>query len=100
MIWGYWGHPESLPDLSQHSTVLGFNEPNHHSQANMQPEQAATAWMDLQAAYPDQVLVSPCASDPNTTIWFEQFFTACEQLGAELSILIERILVCWSRLSD
>ena len=51
MIWGYWG--QEFPDLG-YDTVLGFNEPNHVDQANMDPEVAAYAWLRLQEAYPDK----------------------------------------------
>jgi len=84
MIWGYWG--QELPGLDQ-DTVLGFNEPNHHNQANLDPEKAAYAWLELQAAYPDKVLVSPSASPPNTEEWFDQFFEVCDVIGCRVDYL-------------
>ena len=68
MIWGYGNHP--FPEID-FDTVLGFNEPNHHNQANIDPDEAAYAWLEMQAAYPDKILVSPSASPPNTEEWFE-----------------------------
>ena len=70
MIWGYWG--QQFPNL-EFVTVLGFNEPNHQDQANLDPEDAAYAWLELQAAYPEKILVSPSASPPNTEAWFYKF---------------------------
>ena len=46
MIWGYWG--QQFPALPGHDTVLGFNEPNHPGQADLDPETAAWAWLELQ----------------------------------------------------
>ena len=37
-------------------TILGFNEPNHADQSNLDPETAAYSWLELQQAYPDKVL--------------------------------------------
>ena len=84
MIWGYWG--QQFPEL-EYDTVLGFNEPNHHNQANLEPEEAAYAWIEFQAAYPDKVLVSPCASPPNTEEWFDKFFEVCDLIGCRVDYL-------------
>ena len=46
MIWGYWG--QQFPALPGYDTVLGFNEPNHSGQADLDPETAAWAWLELQ----------------------------------------------------
>ena len=72
MIWGWYG--QELPALPDYDTVLGFNEPNHATQANLSPQEAALGWMELQAAYPDKTLVSPSASPPNTEEWFDEVF--------------------------
>jgi len=71
--------------------LLGFNEPNFVSQANMTPSQAAAAWPQLQAIA-DQYglkLVSPavnycgnCVSENGITYtnpfkWLDDFFAAC-----------------------
>ena len=84
MIWGYYGG--GFPEL-EFDTVLGFNEPNHHNQANLEPEEAAYAWLEMQAAYPDKILVSPSASPPNTEEWFDAFFEVCEVLGCRVDYL-------------
>jgi hypothetical protein len=47
MIWGRSGLNDSLPAGAKY--VLGFNEPNFTSQANMTPAQAAAAWPTVQA---------------------------------------------------
>ena len=54
MIWGYWG--QQFPALDQYDTILGFNEPNHVDQSNLDPETAAYAWLELQLAYPGKIL--------------------------------------------
>ena len=40
-------------------TILGFNEPNHADQSNLDPETAAYNWLELQQAYPDKVTLIP-----------------------------------------
>ena len=85
MIWGYWG--QDFPPLPDYDTVLGFNEPNHEDQSNLDPETAAYAWMELQAAYPDKILVSPSASPPNAEQWFDQFFEICNAIGCRVDYL-------------
>jgi hypothetical protein len=71
--------------------ILGFNEPNFKSQANMTPTQAAAAWPQLQAIADEYglKLVSPavnycgdCVSENGTVYsnpfkWLDDFFTAC-----------------------
>lgn len=84
MIWGYGNNP--FPEL-EFDTVLGFNEPNHQHQSNMDPEEAAYAWLELQAAYPDKILVSPSASPPNTEEWFDTFFEVCDVIGCRVDFL-------------
>jgi len=85
MIWGYWG--QDFPALPDYDTVLGFNEPNHADQSNLSPEAAAYAWMELQAAYPDKILVSPSASPPNAEQWFDEFFDICNSIGCRIDYL-------------
>ena len=62
----------------QADTILGFNEPNHLSQDNMNPEETALEWVAIQVSasfdptpgtniffeerFPDKTLVSPSAA--------------------------------------
>ena len=61
MVWGYneedrpWHDDITDPVSDQYEVVLGFNEPNHEDQANIPPEVAANAWLELQNLYPDRV---------------------------------------------
>ena len=88
MIWGWWGqklNSSSIP--SDATTILGFNEPNHKSQSNLQPSQAVAGWKVIQATFPDKILVSPAAAPcggsdciPNygqPIAWFDEFFKLC-----------------------
>ena len=84
MIWGYWG--QQFPAL-EYDTVLGFNEPNHSDQSDLDPESAAYAWLELQESYPDKTLVSPSASPPNTEEWFSEFFEICQNIGCRIDYL-------------
>ena len=61
MIMGY--HEEDKPwhdDINdivddKYDTILGFNEPNRADHADLSPEEAAAAWIELQTLYPDKV---------------------------------------------
>lgn len=68
--------------------LLGFNEPNFRSQANLTPAQAASMWPNLEKIAADKglMLVSPAVnwcgdcvtgvtSDP--VDWLDKFFAAC-----------------------
>ncbi len=66
--------------------LLGFNEPNFGSQANLTPAQAAAIWPQVEqfAAQHDLAIVSPavnyCGSPCNVQNpfdWLDQFFAAC-----------------------
>jgi hypothetical protein len=75
-----------IPDTARY--LLGFNEPNFKSQANITPDQAAAMWPVLEKIAADKGLeiVSPAVnwcgdcvegvtSDP--TDWLDKFFAAC-----------------------
>ena len=56
MIWGYhednpWHDDESDPVAAKYHTILGFNEPNHADQSDIDPETAAAAWIEIQEMY-------------------------------------------------
>ena len=36
------------PTMNVNTLCIGYNEPNQKEQANLTPEEAAHAWMDLQ----------------------------------------------------
>ena len=61
MVWGYieddrpWHDDINDPVAEQYEIVLGFNEPNHENQADIPPEVAASAWIEMQNMYPDKV---------------------------------------------
>ena len=93
MIWGYWGDIKDI-HAEPYDTILGFNEPNHKDQSNLSPEEAAFAWIELQEKYPEKVLVSPCASAPNTTLWFDEFFDICKELGCRIDYLSTHSYTC------
>lgn len=75
-----------IPDTAKY--LLGFNEPNFKSQANITPDQAAAMWPILEQIATDKglELVSPAVNwcgdcvegvtnDP--TDWLDKFFAAC-----------------------
>jgi putative glycosyl hydrolase len=104
MVWGGGAVNDALPTGA--SYVLGFNEPNFKSQANLTPQQAAAAWptIEAHAKAAGIPLVSPAVnfcgspssssgcSDPTVTdpyTWLKDFFAACN--GCE----VDYIAVHW-----
>lgn len=63
--------------------LLGFNEPDIHSQAHMNPWHAAAIWPEVEQVarnYGVQKLVSPamCGDIGKGTSWMQQFLDACK----------------------
>ena len=54
MVWNIKLMQED-PVEDRYPILLGFNEPNHADQSNIEPEEAAAAWIELQNLYPDKV---------------------------------------------
>ena len=83
MVWA-WRRPYDVPLKIPHNAryVLGFNEPNFKTQANMTPWQAAQHWRELEKQTHGKKLVSPSASPctkggiciMNSPDWFHEFF--------------------------
>jgi hypothetical protein len=78
--------------------LLGFNEPNFNSQANLTPQQAADLWPQLEqiASRKHLALVSPAlnycgggCNVENPVDWMDQFFAACK------SCKIDYVAVHW-----
>merc|ERR1719219_823819 len=77
MIWGrdHVSKTKSLPSGSQ--WLLGFNEPNLGSQANMSPQECARLWPQLEAT--GRKLVSPAMAMSGTAVqWMQTFLNACK----------------------
>ncbi len=95
MIWsdnpGSYGAANDYYDMHGGEYILGFNEPNFSSQANMTPQEAADAWWQIEnlANTYGLKIVSPamndcgdCVSDGNQTYysgvdWLDEFFNLC-----------------------
>ncbi|MDI1442508.1 glycoside hydrolase family protein [Polyangium sp. 6x1] len=87
MAWGeasLSGLSAEVPPDARH--LLGFNEPNFGSQANLTPTQAAALWPQIEdfAKQHDLAIVSPavnfCGGTCNVADpfeWLDQFFAAC-----------------------
>jgi hypothetical protein len=91
MIWGAGSLGATIPSGSK--SILGFNEPNFKSQANLTAAQAATDWPQVEAkAGAGVTLVGPgvnyCGSSSNTSgcsdptvtdpyTYLKDFFAAC-----------------------
>ncbi|XP_060563830.1 uncharacterized protein LOC132723170 [Ruditapes philippinarum] len=86
MIWSYnpnWSTSTYSVD-NRNEFILGFNEPNHVSQANLSPQVAADNWNIIEnAARGKMLIVSPAAAPcsggstnciSDTFAWFDDFF--------------------------
>jgi hypothetical protein len=85
MLWGSGSLGKAIPVGSKY--LLGFNEPNFNSQANLPAQQAAAAWPMVEARANGIPIVSPAVnfcgsacSDPTVTdpyTYLSQFLAAC-----------------------
>nr|WP_255216743.1 glycoside hydrolase family protein [Pseudenhygromyxa sp. WMMC2535] len=100
MVWGSWFDVDevlaAIPDDAE--ALLGFNEPNFFSQANISAEEAAALWPSLETiADAGQLkLISPAVNYCGGGCWSEDpfvyldaFFAACEDCR------IDAIAVHW-----
>ena len=93
MIWG--GEEDNLikiPDIdSEAKYLLGFNEPDIESQANMTVEDALKIWPQLQKE--GRRTVSPVPADPNgTSAWLESFMAG---IDADASLSCDAVSLHW-----
>lgn len=76
-----------IPDGAQY--LLGFNEPNFKSQANLSPTEAAAKWPDLEniAQQKNMKLISPAVNycgpsancyETDPYVYLDKFFAACK----------------------
>ena len=73
MIWGAGDVNATLGGNSQ--WIMGFNEPDSASQANISPADAATLWRQIEQKYPDRKLLAPAPSGANAN-WLVDFRNA------------------------
>lgn len=64
--------------------LLGFNEPDHRSQANMSVDQAIKLWPQLEAT--GLRLGSPATVNP-TSLWLEDFMKKADQSGRRVDFM-------------
>lgn len=89
MVWGGQFDVDDLvgriPDGARY--LLGFNEPNFYSQANLTPEEAAALWPQLEEVADRRglKLVSPAlnycgggCNEEDPFAWLDRFFEACD----------------------
>ncbi|KAI1083901.1 glycosyl hydrolase catalytic core-domain-containing protein [Whalleya microplaca] len=77
-----WDEKASAAIASGSNCLLSFNEPDFPSQANMSPEDAATAHIQYMNTYAGQArigspAISSTQSDTQGVKWLANFFTAC-----------------------
>lgn len=83
MTWGYGSYFSKYYIYDSAKYLLAFNEPNHHAQSNIQPEDAARYWSKVEELADGRPIVSPAAApcgsgcNGNTTQWFDTFFQYC-----------------------
>ena len=87
MQWSRW-NIEHLDQLiyKDAEALLGFNEPNHRQQANLQPREAAEFWPHLESVARERGLrlgapaAAPCGADCvrySPFSWWDEFFGNC-----------------------
>jgi hypothetical protein len=81
MVWGAYSmgdHDSTLAELATDARIkrlLGFNEPDKSSQANLNVSDAVTYWERIESIMPQNVsLVSPACSDPDGE-WMQEFMS-------------------------
>lgn len=80
-----WGAHRTVNIATDAPAVLGYNEPNFHSQANLSPAEAAALWPEIEQQSHGRPLVSPAAAPCKTVSkcigdsfeWFDEFFRCC-----------------------
>lgn len=83
MVWGYGSYFSNYYIYDHTEYLLGFNEPNHHGQSNITPQEAASYWKEVEKLADGRLIVSPAAApcgtgcNGNTTKWFDEFFGNC-----------------------
>lgn len=78
MIWGRWSG--GVPQVTTGSRwLLGFNEPDALGQAYLPPQEAAALWRQIEAVYPERLLVSPAPSHLHPE-WLPAFREAYREL--------------------
>lgn len=90
MLWGEkfldtWPASVEAAIASGTTHVLSFNEPDHSSQANMDPATAAQKHNDAMAFVADRVLIgSPAVTNgPAGLPWLNDFFDACHKTDSQ-----------------
>lgn len=107
MIWGYWGNDESIAKAGADAkaagidTLLGFNEPDEHRQANMSVEKALKAWPLLEktglrlgspgCVHPDDEWMKTFMAETRKRELRVDFVTVHSYGGANPEALIKRL---------
>lgn len=73
MIWG--ATQAGLPVSGSSAYLLGFNEPDIATQANLTAQEAAALWPHIEDNYSDRLLVSPAPSHLDVA-WLQRFRNA------------------------
>jgi hypothetical protein len=91
MIWGSTSATASVIDTlsagkasGAYTHLLGFNEPDHSSQANMTPEQAIALWPQLEKTGLKLGSPAPAVVDDG---WLKAFMTLAQQRGYRVDFI-------------
>ena len=72
--------------------ILGFNEPDHPSHANMSAQEAANAWLEVEKNAPSRAkLISPATAATNFQ-WYDDFFRLCD--GCKIDYIAAHMYHC------
>ncbi len=100
MIWGASDVNATLGGNSQ--WIIGFNEPDSASQANLSPAVAATLWRQIEQKYPTRKLVAPTPSGaaPNWLVDFRNAYIAAYGAPPRLNALGVHCYSWYAELGD
>jgi hypothetical protein len=99
MVWGYGSYFSQYYLNNEAAFLMAFNEPNHKTQSNIDPVQAASVWGEVETLADGRPIVSPSPArcdGPNclcsTEKWFDEFFANCS--GCRVDYLATHMYSC------
>lgn len=91
MQWGN-GYSSSINNKQGTTMLLGFNEPNSSSQANMTTTQAINDWTNLLNS--GLVLGSPACTDGGMSSWLYPFINSADAAGMRVDVVKQHMYMC------
>jgi len=92
MQWGNGYDGNTINNKQGSTMLLGFNEPDSSSQANMTTTQAINDWTNLQNS--GLALGSPACTDGGYSSWLFPFINAADAAGLRVDVVKQHFYVC------